>query len=231
MRRACLVLADHPSVLAAGPGCPRHRQGATIVSHFLLVRRRPADQGWQRDGAGRVVTVPAPCPRTAPEKRPPRPAAMQILHGLRYRPVAYVTAAAVLGSAAIAAVAIYLLSYLRQDGYSLTVPAIATGALGVLQVAGRVVRTVTAASGSCTSPALTCWRSTLRAPCLPASVGCRPFWSSLARPPRPRPPRYCIPSAAATRRCSSPSAPAPLPLPCCSPQRIERTGRAWACPV
>ena len=119
-------------------------EGATIVPHFLLVRRRPADQGWQRDGAGRVVTVPAPRPRTARGKRPLRPAVMQILHALRYRPVAYVTAAAVLGSAAIAAVAIYLLSYLRQDGYSLAVAAIATGALGVLQVAGRVVLTVSA---------------------------------------------------------------------------------------
>ena len=118
-------------------------EGATIVPHFLLVRRRPADQGWQRDGAGRAATGSGPSPGPAREKQPPagshadpsRPA---------YRPVAYVTAAAVLGSAAIAAVAIYLLSYLRQDGYSLAVAAIATGALGVLQVAGRVVLTVSA---------------------------------------------------------------------------------------
>ena len=27
-------------------------EGATIVPHFLLMRRRPADQGWQRDEAG-----------------------------------------------------------------------------------------------------------------------------------------------------------------------------------
>ena len=118
-------------------------EGATIVPHFLLVRRRPADQGWQRDGAGRVVTVSGPSPHPAREKQPPA-AITQILRALRYRPVAYVTAAAVLGSAAIAAVAIYLLSYLRQDGYSLAVAAIAAGALGVLQVAGRVVLTVSA---------------------------------------------------------------------------------------
>ena len=118
-------------------------EGATIVLHFLLVRRRPADQGWLRDGTGRTPITGGPSPGPARKKRP-RPAVMQILHALRYRPVAYVTAAAVLGSAAIAAVAIYLLSYLRQDGYSLAVAAIATGALGVLQVAGRVVLTVSA---------------------------------------------------------------------------------------
>ena len=119
-------------------------EGATIVPHFLLVRRRPADQGWLRDGTGRTaITRGRPSPGPAREKRP-RPAVMQILHALRYRPVAYVTAAAVLGSAGIAAVAIYLLSYLRQDGYSLVAAAIATGALGVLQVAGRLVLTVSA---------------------------------------------------------------------------------------
>ena len=72
-------------------------EGATIVPHFLLMRRRPADQGWQRDGA-RVVTVSRPSPQTAREKQPPA-AVMQILRALRYRPVAFVTAAAVLGSA------------------------------------------------------------------------------------------------------------------------------------
>ena len=69
---------------------------------------------------------------------------MQILRALRYRPVAFVTAAAVLGTAGMTAVAIYRLSYLRQDGYSLAVAAIAAGALGVLQVADRVVLTVSA---------------------------------------------------------------------------------------
>ena len=49
-----------------------------------------------------------------------------------------------LGSAAIAAVAVHLLAYLRLDGYSLTVAAAAAGALGVVQVAGRVVLTASA---------------------------------------------------------------------------------------
>lgn len=89
------------------------------------------------------MTVSRPSPQTAREKQPPV-AVTQILRALRYRPVAYVTAAAVLGTAGMTAVAIYRLSYLRQDGYSLAVAAIATGALGVLQVADRVVLTVSA---------------------------------------------------------------------------------------
>ena len=225
-------------------------EGATIIPHFLLVRRRPADQGWARDGTGRTAISGGPSPGPAREERPPRPAVMQILHALRYRPVAYVTAAAVLGSAAIAAVAIYLLSYLRQDGYSPAVAAIATGALGVVQVAGRVVLTLSArrvpiamatalmlggqAAGVVVLllirnaagvvlfvllfglgfGVLHIARPDLLAqyaprPCSPASAACRPSWSSSARSPHPRPPRQYTPSPAATRRCSSPSGPAP----------------------
>ncbi len=54
------------------------------------------------------------------------------------------TAGAVLGSAAIAAVAVLLLAYLRLDGYSLGVAAVAAGALGVVQFAGRIVLRVSA---------------------------------------------------------------------------------------
>ena len=49
---------------------------------------------------------------------------------------------AVLGSAVIAAVAVHLLAYLRLEGYDLM--AAAAGALGVVQVAGRVVLTASA---------------------------------------------------------------------------------------
>ena len=54
------------------------------------------------------------------------------------------TAGTVLGSAAIAAVAVHLLAYLRQDGYPLAVAAAAAGALGIVQVAGRFVLTASA---------------------------------------------------------------------------------------
>lgn len=54
------------------------------------------------------------------------------------------TAGTVLSSAAIAAVAVHLLAYMRQDGYALDVAAAAAGAMGVVQVAGRVVLTALA---------------------------------------------------------------------------------------
>jgi len=52
------------------------------------------------------------------------------------------TAAAALGSAAIAAVAVLLPAYLHQDGYSLAWAAAVTGGLGVAQVLGRVILTL-----------------------------------------------------------------------------------------
>ena len=58
--------------------------------------------------------------------------------------MALLTAGAVLGSAAIAAVAVLFLAYLRQGGYPLAVASAAAGALGLVQIAGRVVLTVLA---------------------------------------------------------------------------------------
>ena len=116
-------------------------QAATVIPHALLLRRRPADQGWQRDG------VPGPPAVSSP--RAPQPAVLpgpeareQLAAAVRSRPVMLLTAGAVLGSAAIAAVAVLLLAYLRQHGYTLAVAAAAAGALGVVQVGGRVVLTV-----------------------------------------------------------------------------------------
>ena len=63
---------------------------------------------------------------------------------LRSGPVALLTAGAVLGSAAIAAVAVLFLTYLRQGGYTLAVASAAAGALGLVQVAGRAVLPVLA---------------------------------------------------------------------------------------
>jgi MFS family permease len=131
-RRALLVLAA--------------AQAATAVPHALLLRRRPADQGWQRDGLRPVTGAPAPeAPGTARAAARPGPATIrQLADVLRSRPVLLLTAGAVLGSAAIAAVAVYLLAYLRQDGHTLAFAASAAGALGIVQVAGRVVLTASA---------------------------------------------------------------------------------------
>jgi MFS family permease len=121
-------------------------QAATVIPHVLLLRRRPADQGWQRDGIRPVPGVPAvPAPRPTRAAAQPDPVASgQLWTTLTSPPLLLLTAGTVLGSAAIAAVAIYLLAYLRQDGYSLAAAAAAAGALGIVQVAGRVVLTASA---------------------------------------------------------------------------------------
>ncbi len=121
-------------------------QAATIVPHAVLLRRRPADHGWQRDGVRAVARAPEnpalPAGDAAP--RPDHRAAKQLAGVLRTRSVMLLTASTVLSSAAIAAVAVHLLAYLRQDGYALEVAAAAAGAMGVVQVAGRVLLTVSA---------------------------------------------------------------------------------------
>jgi MFS family permease len=121
-------------------------QAATAVPHVLLLRRRPADQGWQRDGIRLIPNAPMTraLGATQAAARPGPVVSRQLADALRSRPVMLLTAGAVLGSAAIAAVAVYLLAYLRQDGYTLAVAASAAGALGIVQVAGRVVLTVSA---------------------------------------------------------------------------------------
>ena len=121
-------------------------QAATVVPHVLLLRRRPADHGWQRDGVPVFPSPPAASPPGAahPAAQPDPQVRGSLAAALRARPVMLLTAGTVLGSAAIAAVAVHLLAYLRQDGYPLAVAAAAAGALGIVQVAGRFVLTASA---------------------------------------------------------------------------------------
>jgi len=123
-------------------------QAVTVVPHAWLLRRRPADHGWQRDGIRGIASLPATASPRASQAAPGPEHAVsgQVATVLRSRPVALLTAGTVLGSAAIAAVAVHLLAYLREDGYTLAVAAAAAaaGALGVVQVAGRIVLTASA---------------------------------------------------------------------------------------
>lgn len=116
-------------------------QAATAVPHALLLRRLPADHGWQRDG----VRIPAGQPKTPTPSAgqvPDSPETVtQVLRAVAQPPVALLTAGAVVGSAAIAAVAVHLLGYLQLGGYSATTAAAVTGSLGVVQVGGRVILT------------------------------------------------------------------------------------------
>jgi hypothetical protein len=67
----------------------------------------------------------------------------RIIRVLAAPPVALLTTGAVIGSAAIAAVAVHL-GYLRLSGYSPAIAAAVTGSLGLVQVGGRVVMTTAA---------------------------------------------------------------------------------------
>ena len=138
-------------------------QAATVIPHALLLRRRPADHGWQRDdvpGPWADSCAPAPAVLPDPAER------AELAAAVRSRPVMLLTAGAVLGSAAIAAVAVLLLAYLRLNRYSLGVAAVAAGALGVVQVAGRVV--LTASARRCAPPQPRCC-SAARPPASPRS--------------------------------------------------------------
>ncbi len=250
-------------------------QAATVVPHAWLLRRRPADHGWQRDGIRGCARPPATAsPHASQAAAGPDPeSGGQVATALRSRPVVLLTADTVLGSAAIAAVAVHLLAYLREDGYTLPVAAAAAGALGVVQVAGRIVLTASARrmpaavataillAGQVTGAAalllisglpgvvlfvllfgagfgvLSIARPDLLARYAPATsmralAASRHSWSSPARrPPRP-PQRYCAPSPAAARRCSSASPAAPSPPRCCSspPTTPTTAHRFRSCP-
>lgn len=189
-------------------------QAATVIPHALLLRRRPADHGWQRDGIpGRPAGSCAPVPAVLPD---PAERA-EIAAAVRSRPVMLLTAGAVLGSAAIAAVAVLLLAYLHLDGYSLGVAAAAAGALGVVQVAGRVVLTASARRvPAATAAALLLGGQAAGVAALlliPGSAGVVFSWScsvrvsvSSASPARTSspctPPATCMRASAASRPCS-----------------------------
>jgi sugar phosphate permease len=122
-------------------------QAATVVPHLLLLRRRPVDHGWQRDGIrGPSGPRAEPAARSAPTTvREDVSGRGELSATLRSGPVAFLTAGAVLGSAAQAAAV----------GVLLLVSGLA-GSSPSLCCSGS-------ASVSSTSPARTCWPSTPRA--------------------------------------------------------------------
>jgi MFS family permease len=109
--------------------------GACAVPHYLVLRRAPADLGQHVDGlppdeAGPsldVAAVKAVVARPADARTAWRNPAVRLL-----------TAAVFLETVAITVVAVHLVSYLREDGFSAGVAATAAGMLGAMQVAGRI---------------------------------------------------------------------------------------------
>lgn len=121
-------------------------QAATAVPLVVLIRRRPTDHGWYRDGVQRPPEdTPGSCPHPAsPAKRDPT----ALASALRYRPVLLLTLGSLFAIVSFSVTAVHLVSYLRDDSYGPTLAATATGGLGVAQVVGRVLLTLVARRAS-----------------------------------------------------------------------------------
>ncbi len=105
----------------------------TIPAHALLLRRRPEDLGLLPDGVApsdgeEMVAIPAIEGAT-------------LRQALRERAFWWLTLAFFCGTLSSVAVGVHLIPFLIENGYSPGFAAIATGAIGAMQVASRVVVT------------------------------------------------------------------------------------------
>ena len=110
----------------------------TIPAHALLLRRRPEDIGLHVDGEPHPAAEPArsaePHPAAA-AKRPPVSVSEAIKEpAFRWLAVAFSLAALV-----NIAVGVHLVAYLQDRAFDPTFAATATGMVGAMQVAGRIV--------------------------------------------------------------------------------------------
>ncbi|WP_033386060.1 MFS transporter [Sporichthya polymorpha] len=109
--------------------------GSCAIPHYVVLRRAPADLSLRVDGTSLeqarsldAAAVAAAISRPSDARTAWRDAAVRLL-----------TAAVFLETVAITVVAVHLVSYLRDDGFSAGAAATAAGMLGALQVAGRVM--------------------------------------------------------------------------------------------
>jgi MFS family permease len=103
----------------------------TILPHALLLRRRPEDIGQHLDG-----DAPVPgATRAAPAKRPPVSVNAAIAEpAFRWLAVAFS-----LSTVVNIAIGVHLVAYLQDRAFEPTLAATATGLVGAMQVAGRIV--------------------------------------------------------------------------------------------
>jgi MFS family permease len=110
----------------------------TIPAHALLLRRRPEDLGLHVDGETPPAVDPVRSAEARPAaaaKRPPVSVAAAIKEpAFRWLAVAFSLAALV-----NIAVGVHLVAYLQDRAFDATFAATATGMVGAMQVAGRVV--------------------------------------------------------------------------------------------
>jgi MFS family permease len=102
----------------------------TILPHALMLRRRPEDIGLTVDGAPEPSTGPAPRARRS---------GVSVGKALKESAFRWLAVAFSLNMVVSVAVSVHLIAYLQDRGYDLTLAATATGLIGAMQVAGRVV--------------------------------------------------------------------------------------------
>ena len=107
----------------------------TIPAHALLLRRRPEDLGLHVDGETPAATSPdAPRP-AAPVKRPP----VSVSEALKEPAFRWLAVAFSLAALVNIAIGVHLVAYLQDRAFDPTFAATATGMVGAMQVAGRIV--------------------------------------------------------------------------------------------
>ncbi|HRL11700.1 MAG TPA: MFS transporter [Aggregatilineales bacterium] len=98
----------------------------TILPHALILRRRPADLGLFPDGEPNRITSDAP------------PVSVSLSGALHNRFFWMLTAAFTLSFLAASAIRVHFIPFLIDSGIDASSAAVASGAIGIMQVVGRV---------------------------------------------------------------------------------------------
>jgi MFS family permease len=110
----------------------------TIPAHAILLRRRPEDLGLQVDGEAKASAAPAATaqpPASPATKRPP----LSVSAALQEPAFRWLALAFSLATVTNIAIGVHLVAYLQDQGFDATFAATATGMVGAMQVAGRIV--------------------------------------------------------------------------------------------
>jgi MFS family permease len=112
---------------------------ATAVPHATLLRRHPGDHGYAVDGtdSDALPTVPA----THDGEQWLRWRDPQLRGSLAAPAVRWLTVSTVAVTAGVTMIVVYLVTYLRDRGYSPPDAALGAGAIGVMSVSGRIAFT------------------------------------------------------------------------------------------
>ena len=106
----------------------------TILPHALLLRRRPEDLGLHVDGDPPAAST-ADTPRAPSAKRPP----LSVAAAVREPAFRWLAIAFSLSTVVNIAVGVHLVAYLQDRDFEPTLAATATGMVGAMQVAGRII--------------------------------------------------------------------------------------------